>query len=301
MLKGTLIVNAFLDSPQTTDTYEHLIEAAKRHNIDMDLRTNGEFFARVDKKGVIVPKDFKSDFVLFWNKDVALGYALEAEGYRLYNPSEAIRLCDNKAATFEAITNSSYSDVIRMPRTIRIPMTFAGIGYTNYDFIDAVIEEMGLPFVLKECWGSYGGQVYLANTKEEAVKILSKMDGQDVIAQEYISSSKGRDIRAYIVGGKLVAAIERRNDNDFRANITNGGTAIAIKLNKEQEEMAIAATKALEMDFAGVDLLHMKDGAPILCEVNSNAQFAGLYKATGIDVTDAIMEHISCDRDINCI
>ena len=292
MLKGTLVVNSFLDSYQTTDTYNHLMDSAKRHGLMMELRTNGEFFARVDRKGVIFPKGFKDDFVLFWNKDVALGKALEEEGLRLYNPSEGIRLCDNKAFTFEAINNSRYASEITMPKTIRIPMTFAGIGYTNYDFLDAVIDEMGLPFVLKECWGSYGGQVYLANTKEEAVNILSKMDGQDVIAQEYISSSKGRDIRAYVVGDEVIAAIERRNDNDFRANITNGGTAEAITLTKEQEKMAIAATKALELDFAGVDLLHLQDDLPILCEVNSNAQFAGLYKATGIDVTDAIMEHI---------
>lgn len=292
MIQGTLIVNAFLNSKQTNETYQRLANAAKRHGVKMDLRTNGDFVVRVDRREVITPKDFKSDFVLFWNKDVPLGYGLEAKGIRLFNRTEGIRLCDNKAWTFEAISQSDYSDKIRMPKTIRVPMTFAGIAYSNYDFLDGIIEEMELPFVIKECLGSYGGQVYLARTKAEAIEIFSRMNGQDVIIQEYISSSKGRDIRAYVVGGKVAAAIERRNDNDFRANITNGGSASKIDLTDEQIQMALDATKALNLDFAGVDLLHLENGAPILCEVNSNAQFEGLMQATGVDVADLIMEHI---------
>ena len=283
---GTLIINAFLNSPQTNQTYEWIVESAKRHNIDLDLKTNADFLTSVDSKSLLKAPE-KSDFILFWNKDIMLGKALENQGYRLFNPSRGIYLCDNKAFTVNALAGK-----INMPKTISIPMTFDTIGYNQFDFIDDIEAILGFPFVIKECYGSYGGQVYLATNKEEAIGILKKVGAGDCIAQEYISTSFGRDIRAYVVGDKVVAAMERRNDHDFRANITNGGSANPYKLTKEQEEMAIKAAKALELDFAGVDLLFLENDEPILCEVNSNAQFIGLYEATGINIPDYIFEHI---------
>lgn len=282
----TLIINAFLHSVQTDLTYRKIMEGGKRHGINMSLRTNAEIFAGIDSDILInEPKD--ADFIVFWNKDVALGKALENHGYRLYNPSESIRLCDNKAYTTEALSN-----VVNMPKTIKVPMTFDGIGYNSHDFIDCLADVLGYPFVIKECWGSYGGQVYLANNKEDAVRIFNSVDGTECIAQEYISSSKGRDLRAYVVGDRVAAAMERRNPNDFRANITNGGSSIPYSITPEQEKMAVTAAHALGLDFAGVDLMFLENDAPILCEVNSNAQFIGLQEATGIDITDAIFEHI---------
>lgn len=285
-MNGLLIVNSFLSSAQTDETYNWLTESAKRHNLNMKLTTNADYFALLDKCSVL-PDPGAQDFILFWNKDVALGANLESLGYRLFNPSEAIKLCDNKAFTTAALAG-----IVKMPKTFKVPMTFNTIGYTNDDFIDFLGDELNYPFVIKECWGSYGGQVYLASTKAEASAIFKKIDGTECIACEYIKESKGRDLRAYVVGDRVVAAMERRNDNDFRANITNGGTSHPYKITKEQEDMAIKAAKALNLDFAGVDLLFLENDEPILCEVNSNAQFIGLHSATGIDITDAIFEHI---------
>lgn len=286
ILQGTLIINAFLHSAQTDDTYKHLVESAKRHNIDLDLRTNADYFTVIDSNSV-EPIPDKSDFILFWNKDTTLGDALEDKGFRLYNPSSGIRICDNKSLTVKALAGK-----IRMPKTYKVPMTFDGIGYNDSTFIDFISDSLGYPFVIKECWGSYGGQVYLANNKQDAIDIFSKVDGTECIACEYISSSFGRDLRAYVVGDRVVAAMERSNPNDFRANITNGGMSKPYKITKSQKEMAIKATKLLGLDFAGVDLMFLDNDEPILCEVNSNAQFLGLYQATGIDITDAIFEHI---------
>lgn len=302
--KGTFIVNAFLHSKQTDDTYNWLRDSAKHHNVDLSYRTNADYLVNLHNNTITETinhtcsqlvngsESSASDFILFWNKDTCLGRALENHGYRLFNPSEAIANCDNKALTTEALLTSGMTTGIRLPKTIKVPMTFDGIGYNNHDFIDYIGDIIGFPFVIKECWGSYGGQVYLAHTKDEAIEIFNKVDGTECIAQEYISSSRGRDLRAYVVGDRVVAAMERRNDNDFRANITNGGSSLAYKITDEQEKMAIAAAKALKLDFAGVDLMFLDNDAPILCEVNSNAQFLGLYEATGINIPDAIFEHI---------
>lgn len=290
-INSTLIVNAFLHSAQTDETYKWIMDSGIRHGIKISLRTNADYAVRLDTNMVHRINPCESDFVIFWNKDTCLARALEREGLRLFNPADAIANCDNKALTSEAIITGNCGG-IRMPITFKVPMTFDGIGYNSYDFIDYYESVIGFPFVIKECWGSYGGQVYLANNKSEAIEIFKRVDGTECIVQEYIHRSKGRDLRAYVVGDRVVAAMERRNDNDFRANITNGGSSLPYAITPEQEEMAIAAAKALNLDFAGVDLLFMDNDAPILCEVNSNAQFLGLYEATGINIPDEIFDYI---------
>ena len=285
-INGILMVNAFLDSPQTNEIYRWLMESAKRNNINMFLKNTGEYMADLID-GKVIPNVPEADFVLFWNKDVALGEAMEENGLRLFNRAEAIKLCDNKAFTHKAL-----SGIVDMPKTIKVPMTFKGINYTNYDFLSTLEDYLGYPFVIKECWGSYGGQVYLAHNKEEAISIFDSVEGTECIAQEFVSKHSGRDLRVYVVGDEVVAAMERRNPNDFRANITNGGQSLPYKITDEQAQMAIAATKALGLDFGGVDLLFLENDKPILCEVNSNAQFKGLYNATGINIADSIFQYI---------
>ena len=291
MAKGILIVNAFLNTPQVNETYEALMEGAKRAGIDMTYSTNADYLVDpgsglvISQRTDIDPTDV--DFILFWNKDVFLGRALERIGCRLFNPADAIEYCDNKALTFEKLEGTC-----PVPLTLKIPMTFNTIGYPSLDFENDIGEMLGYPYVIKESLGSYGGQVYLAETPERAKEILKEIEGRDCIAQQFIRESSGHDIRAYVVGDRVVASMERYNDNDFRSNITNGGSATACIVTTEQEEIAVRAVKKLGLDFAGVDLLIAKGGAPLLCEVNSNAQFKGLRDATGIDITDALFEHI---------
>ena len=291
MKKGLLIVNAFLNTPQVRDTYEMLLAGAKRANVQMTCATNADFYVGLDDGLVRAASEYSlddNDFILFWNKDVFLGRALERMGHRLLNCADAIEACDNKALTFEMLQG-----ICRMPRTIKVPMTFDTVGYDDLSFEDRIGKQLGYPYVIKECLGSYGGQVYLANDPDAAKKILKKIEGKDCIAQEYIETSRGRDLRAYVVGEKVVASMERSNPDDFRSNITNGGSAKPYKISGRQEKMAVAAVKGLGLDFAGVDILFGKDDEPILCEVNSNAQFRGLLGATGIDISDALFEYIT--------
>ncbi|MCR5686464.1 MAG: RimK family alpha-L-glutamate ligase [Lachnospiraceae bacterium] len=291
--KGLFIVNAFLDSPQVNETYSMLMEAAKRAGLDMRMCTNADFFA--DMEGLrAVPASLQTaeeikncSFILFWNKDVLLARSLERMGLRLFNPAYAIESCDNKALTYERL-----GGICRIPKTYRVPMTFTGIGYGDLSFEDFLGSRLGYPYIIKECLGSYGEQVYLAKNPEEARSILGSVAGSDCIAQEFIASSYGRDIRAYVIGDRVAASMERHNPNDFRSNITGGGMAEPHEVTEEEERMAIAAAKKLGLDFAGVDMLIAEDGGPMLCEVNSNAQFSGLLKATGINIADAISEHI---------
>ena len=171
-------------------------------------------------------------------------------------------------------------------------MTFENVGYDDLSFEEYIGQELGYPYIIKESFGSYGGQVYLAADRAGARRILKSIEGRDALAQEYIRQSSGRDLRAYVVGNRVVAAMERINEADFRSNIANGGRAEAYKITRKQEEMAVRAAEGLGLDFAGVDLLFGRDDEPILCEVNSNAQFAALKNVTGTDITDALFTHI---------
>ena len=113
--------------------------------------------------------------------------------------------------------------------------------------------------------------------------------------QEYVESSKGKDVRIHVVGGKVVTAMERVNENDFRANITNGGSMKKYTPTKEQEKMAVKVCEKLKLDFAGVDIMFGKEGEPVLCEVNSNAHFKNIYDCTKVNVADEIMKFIKKD------
>ena len=288
--KGVLIVNAFLNTPQVNDTYDMLLAGAKRAGCDMSLMTNAAMFVDSATGTVISTPDCAgwqdNDFILFWNKDVFLGRALERMGYRLFNRADAIEYCDNKALTVQGSRNSV------KPHRRTTQTSDRRYGYPDMSFEEYLGDELGYPYVIKECLGSYGGQVYLAKDRDEAQSILKSIEGKDCIAQEFISTSSGRDIRAYVVGDQVVASMVRRNDNDFRSNINAGGFAENHEMTAKQEQMAITAVKKLGLDFAGVDMLFGEDGEPILCEVNSNAQFKGLLGATGTDITKALFEHI---------
>ena len=138
--------------------------------------------------------------------------------------------------------------------------------------------------VIKEAYGSFGEQVYLANTVEEANKIIDQIGYKDFLMQEYISNSKGRDIRVNVVGDDAVVSMYRENQHDFRSNISNGGTGKKYEPKQKYIDLAVKAAQSLDLTFAGVDVLFGDDDEPIICEVNSNPQFASTLSFTGVNL-----------------
>ena len=146
--------------------------------------------------------------------------------------------------------------------------------------------------VIKEAYGSFGEQVYLANSLEEANKIIDQIGYKDFLMQEYIASSKSRDIRINVVGNKAIVSMLRENKNDFRSNISNGGTGCKFEPKQEYLDLAIKASKALGLDFAGVDVMFGPNDEPIICELNSNPQFASTLQYTGVNLAEVIADYI---------
>lgn len=314
-----MIINGFLQSDKFTALYEALASRGEAHGLCLELKTNIDLMAdaatgrllsceeesmlntrgearRNDEPNTkgsagwgTQPKTKAEGFGIFWDKDVRLAGILEGRGMRLFNSARCIELCDDKSLTHIALMGK-----VPQPKTVVVPLTFPRIGYTRHDFLDEIGGYLGFPLVIKECFGSFGAQVYLAHNREQARELLVKTAGSPVLAQEYVSSSAGRDLRLYVVGGKVTAAILRENTHgDFRANVAQGGRATAYAPTREQERVALRAAELLGCDFAGVDLLFGKDGQPLLLEVNSNAHFAGISQATGVNVADAIVAHVA--------
>ncbi len=152
----------------------------------------------------------------------------------------------------------------------------------------------GPPLIVKLLEGTQGLGVVLAETKNAAKSVIEAFYGlnTNILVQEFIKEAKGADIRAIVVGGKVVAAYKRQGkEGEFRSNIHRGGIGETIKLKKAEREMAIQATKALGLDIAGVDMLQ-SDRGPLVLEVNSSPGLGGIEKVTGIDVAGKIIEYI---------
>lgn len=152
----------------------------------------------------------------------------------------------------------------------------------------------GEKYVIKFLEGTHGLGVMLAESTASAISIIETMDSlnKPILIQEFIAESKGEDIRAYVVGQKVVAAMQRSSGGkDFRSNIHRGGTAKVVTLTKEEESIALQTAQCLGLDVVGVDLIRSKNG-PLVIEANSSAGLEGIEKTTRVNVAEAIIKQI---------
>ena len=287
MKTGWLVVNGYLKNKKFDEIYSWLVTAARKKACELRVIPNDQLASILPISPQKLNWRARPDFIIFWDKDIKLAKMLEAEGFLVYNSAKAIEICDDKSLTFIQLKNTD----IKMPKTFCAPMTFDK-EYKDFTFVLQVEESLGYPMIIKENKGSFGEQVYMVHNYYEAVDKIKTIGHCDFIMQEYIESSKGKDVRIHIVGNHLVTAMKRINKEDFRANITNGGMMEKYEPAKEYIEMALKVCRALKLDFAGVDIMFGKEGEPILCEVNSNAHFKNIYDCTGVNVADKIIEHI---------
>ena len=252
--------------------------------ISSTVKTSSDIFCSVQSR---FSEYELPDFGIFWDKDILLASRLEKLGLRLFNSSQSIEACDDKGQTAIALVEGG----IRTPKTFLSPKAYPTFGCTDMSFLRKAEEELGYPMIIKENRGSFGQQVHLVQNAYDAEVLIASFKEHPFIMQEYIKESAGRDVRINVVGGRVVASMYRYNDNDFRSNITNGGSMKSFTATKEQEDLAIAATKALGLDFAGVDVLFGKEG-PIICEVNSNPHFKTTLECTGINMAEHIIRYI---------
>ncbi len=151
----------------------------------------------------------------------------------------------------------------------------------------------GPPCIVKLIQGTQGVGVMIANTMAEVQGLLDTLWtlGQEILLQELVAESKGRDVRALVVGDRVVAAMRRTaRAGEFRSNIHRGGVAEAVTLEREFAEAAVKAARVMGLEVAGVDMLEARTG-PKIMEVNSSPGFEGLEAATGVDIATLYVQH----------
>lgn len=283
---GWLIVNSYYNPAKFNSLYKVLQESGEKAGLRFSKWTSDQRPTVIGSKA----KEPKPSFVLFWDKDIQLAKAMELSGLRLFNGANAIALADDKVESLLKL--ASYN--IPIVDTIPAPTCFPGCK-RNPASAEQAAKILGWPLVIKENVGSFGQQVYLANNVKEAERILTHIGEHDCHFQRFIADSAGRDLRVTVVGGKVVCAMERQSQSkqQFRSNMELGGTASARQISPLEEKMALAATAALGLDFAGVDILMGKEeNERYVCEVNSNPQLQSTIDTCGINPATNIMWHI---------
>ncbi|HVT33812.1 MAG TPA: 30S ribosomal protein S6--L-glutamate ligase [Rhodanobacteraceae bacterium] len=176
---------------------------------------------------------------------------------------------------------------------IGLPTTVFG---DNPDDTADLLKMLGEPpHVIKLNEGAQGQGVLLAEKRSAAQGMIEAFRGlyANFLVQEFIREASGADLRCFVVGGKVVAAMQRQaSDGDFRANLHRGGTATPVELTPLEVEMAVHAAAVMGLGIAGVDLLRSRRG-PLVLEVNSSPGLEGIEAATGVDVAGAIIEHVA--------
>ena len=196
--------------------------------------------------------------------------------------SQALTRSRDKLRSLQVLTSAG----VGMPKTV----------FTNYSKeVKKLIQGVGgAPLIVKLLEGTQGKGVVLAPTRAAAESIIGAFHIMKarIIVQEFIAEAKGADIRAFVVGGKVVGAMQRQSmGDDFRSNIHQGGVGRKIRLSKVERETALAASRAMGLNIAGVDLLQSSRG-PLVLEVNSSPGLEGIEKVTGKDIAGEIFKFL---------
>jgi RimK family alpha-L-glutamate ligase len=205
---------------------------------------------------------------------------LEERGVRVVNSPRAIERCVDKF----------FTDVLMRQAGLPTPETVVCEGLASA--MEAV-RAMG-DVVVKPIFGSLGHGIVRVNDPDVAYRVLQALD--QVRAVFYVQQAvdhDGRDVRAFVVGGRIVGAIERGAPaGEWRTNVARGATTRAVELSPAWGSLALRAAEAVGADYAGVDLVAARDGSVFVLEVNGIPGWRGLQEATGIDVAGAIVDHL---------
>lgn len=278
-----IIYNGSLTSDKFQDQARLMQDAAERAGVKAIIKKNYEVMMDLTTSIVNPP-----NFIVFLDKDILLARFLKNNGIPVFNDPEVIETCDNKANQYIQLAKNN----IPMPKTIIAPKVYPAFTIADSGYYENVLKQLSLPMIIKEGRGSFGMKVYLIETEAAFYEKVEELRGVDYVFQQFIASSRGRDIRVNIVGGEVVAAMYRHSETDFRANITNGGVAEVVELTEAQSTLAIQAAQAVGAEFAGVDLLFGEQEEPLVCEVNAAAHIRNILNVTGINVADAMIQYI---------
>jgi ribosomal protein S6--L-glutamate ligase len=221
-------------------------------------------------------------------------------GCALTRQFEALKVfCLNSSTAITQSRDKLFSLQLLLNHGIEIPTT--GFANSPLDTDDLIKMVGGPPLIVKLLEGTQGKGVVIAETKKAAESVINafKSLNANILVQEFIKEANGKDIRCFVIDGKVVAAIQREAlPGEFRANIHLGGTASVIKPTAEEKKIAIKAAKAMDLSVAGVDIIRSSKG-PLLLEVNSSPGLEGIENATNKDIAGEMIRAIEKNFKLN--
>jgi len=283
---------AILSKGSANYTTKRLKEVAKERGHEVRVINYAKCYVAIEKdkpviryKGdtlehfdAIIPRIAQS----YTKYGTAIVRQFESQGSYTTASSLAINRSRDKLRAYQIMAKAGVS----IPKTV--------FARETANFEDVIELAGGTPLIIKVARGTHGNGVVLAETPKAAKAVMQAfyVEGVNFLVQEFVKESAGEDIRALIVGNRVVASVKRQSlDDDFRSNTHQGGVGVAVKLTDEEKKTAIRAAKAMGLPICGVDMMRSSNG-PLVLEVNSSASLKTPEKITGRDVASQIIDYI---------
>lgn len=271
-----------------------LMEEAESYGVELEIISPSRFdltVTREDRRSILLDGEAVAlpDFIIPRTGayttyfDLAVIRHLERLGVKSFNSSESI----------ETVKDKLFSHQILAERNLPIPKTMLVKFPVNADLVE---KRLGFPVVVKTLYGAQGSGVFLCESRKQLKDLIQMVEvtkGQvNIILQEFIESSKGRDLRVFTIGGRAVACVERNAaEGEFKANFSQGGTVKHHAITPEIEWLAVEASRIFNLDIAGIDLLFNGDHY-LVCEANSAPGFETIEKCLNINMPKEIFHFI---------
>ncbi len=281
------------DLTQGDYSVNRLLEAARAKGIEIKVVKPEQFeliVTRSDTKSILIDDKSESlpDFVIPRLGSETTYYAFSVIR-QLQNLG--VYVCNN-ARSIYAVKDKLYMHQLLASSKLASPKTMLA----KFPISSEIVKrEIGFPLVIKNVTGTQGSGIYLCDSEEKFIDVMELVytnnKTANIILQEFIKNSRGRDLRVFVVGGRVIGCMERSSNSSFKANYSKGGNVKPFELTPEIEWLATEAAKLFKLDIAGVDLLFDQDGLKI-CEANSSPGFIGLEKVVGRIIAESIIDYI---------
>lgn len=283
---------AILSKGAANYTTQRLKEVAKARGHEVKVINYAKCYVAIEKDKPVIRYKGKSlegfDAIIpriaqsYTKYGTAIVRQFESQGAYTTASSIAINRSRDKLRAYQVLAKSG----VAIPKTV--------FARETANFEDVVSLAGGTPLIIKVARGTHGNGVVLAETPKAAKAVMQAfyVEGVNFLVQEFVKESAGTDIRAIVVGSRVVASVKRQSlDDDFRSNTHQGGVGAPVKLTEEERKTAVRAAKAMGLPICGVDMMRSERG-PLVLEVNSSASLMTPEKLTRRDVASQIIEYI---------
>jgi len=290
---------AILSKGSANYTTKRLKEVAKARGHDVRVINYAKCYVSIEKDKLVIRYKGESldhfDAIIpriaqsYTKYGTAIVRQFESQGSFTTATSIAINRSRDKLRAYQILAKAG----VAIPKTVFARETAS--------FEDVVELAGGAPLIIKVARGTHGNGVVLAETRKAAKAVMQAfyVEGVNFLVQEFVKESAGVDIRALVVGSRVVASVKRQSlDDDFRSNTHQGGVGVAVKLTEEETKTAIKAAKAMGLPICGVDMMR-SDRGPLVLEVNSSASLKTPELITKRDVATQIIEYVEINAKRN--